>query len=218
MWLPALFGVAEAAAHLGDAAAAHEAAMRLEPHVLLPIMGSLAIVCFGSAARSLGLARRTLGDLDGAVTALESAVLQNRRLAHIPMLAITRADLSETLSQRGDAEDQPRARALLEQAISDGASVGIDARVVRWRALAHDQGRLPVAVGPGDDEALSRGLSAREVEVLALLATGVTNHEIADRLIISDKTVARHVSNIFSKLGVSSRAAATAYAFKHGIV
>ena len=54
--------------------------------------------------------------------------------------------------------------------------------------------------------------------MLALVATGVTNHEIADRLIISDKTVARHVSNIFTKLGVSSRAAATAYTFKHGIV
>ena len=61
-WLPALFGVAEAAAILGDTTAAHEAARRLEEYASLPIMGSLAIVCFGSAARALGLARRTLGD------------------------------------------------------------------------------------------------------------------------------------------------------------
>ena len=88
-WLPALFGVAEAAAILGDTTAAHEAARHLEPYASLPIMGSLAILCFGSAARALGLARRTLGDLDGAVAALERAVVHNRRLAHLPMLAIT---------------------------------------------------------------------------------------------------------------------------------
>jgi ATP/maltotriose-dependent transcriptional regulator MalT len=62
------------------------------------------------------------------------------------------------------------------------------------------------------------GLTGREVEVLALLATGTTNRQIAARLVISEKTVARHVSNIFNKLGVSSRAAATAHAFKHDLV
>lgn len=64
----------------------------------------------------------------------------------------------------------------------------------------------------------SGGLSAREVQVLRLLATGKTNRAIADELFISEKTVARHVSNIFTKLGLSSRAAATAYAFKHHLV
>jgi DNA-binding NarL/FixJ family response regulator len=59
------------------------------------------------------------------------------------------------------------------------------------------------------------GLSAREVEVLRLVATGKTNRAIADELFISEKTVARHVSNIFTKLGLSSRAAATAYAYQH---
>jgi DNA-binding CsgD family transcriptional regulator len=62
------------------------------------------------------------------------------------------------------------------------------------------------------------GLTPREVEVLRLVATGATNREIADSLVISDKTVARHVSNMFTKLGLSSRAAATAYAYEHGIV
>ncbi len=59
------------------------------------------------------------------------------------------------------------------------------------------------------------GLTPREVEVLALVATGSTNRAIARELVISEKTVARHVSNIFTKLGVSSRAAATAYAYEH---
>jgi len=60
-------------------------------------------------------------------------------------------------------------------------------------------------------------LTSRECEVLALIATGKTNRAIAQSLSISEKTVARHVSNIFMKLGLSSRAAATAYAFKHDL-
>jgi DNA-binding NarL/FixJ family response regulator len=61
-------------------------------------------------------------------------------------------------------------------------------------------------------------LSRREREVLTLLAAGKTNRGIATELFISEKTVARHVSNIFTKLGLSSRAEATAYAYKHGVV
>ena len=62
------------------------------------------------------------------------------------------------------------------------------------------------------------GLTAREVEVLTLVATGKTNRAIADDLFISEKTIARHVSNIFTKLGLSSRSAATAYAYEHDLV
>ena len=60
-------------------------------------------------------------------------------------------------------------------------------------------------------------LSPREGEVLVLVAAGKSNRAIATELFISEKTVARHVSNIFTKLGLSSRAEATAYAFKHGL-
>jgi DNA-binding NarL/FixJ family response regulator len=62
------------------------------------------------------------------------------------------------------------------------------------------------------------GLTAREVEVLGMVATGRTNRAIAGELFLSEKTVARHVSNIFMKLGLSSRAAATAYAYEHDLV
>jgi DNA-binding NarL/FixJ family response regulator len=62
------------------------------------------------------------------------------------------------------------------------------------------------------------GLTGREVEVLRLVAEGKTNRAIADQLVISEKTVARHVSNIFTKLGLSSRSAATAYAYEHDLV
>jgi DNA-binding CsgD family transcriptional regulator len=62
------------------------------------------------------------------------------------------------------------------------------------------------------------GLSARELQVLRLVATGKTNRVIARELFLSEKTVDRHVSNIFAKLDVASRAAATAYAYQHALV
>jgi DNA-binding CsgD family transcriptional regulator len=61
-------------------------------------------------------------------------------------------------------------------------------------------------------------LTDREIEVLRLIASGMSNRDIATKLRISEKTVARHVSNIFVKLDVSSRAAATAYAFQHHLM
>jgi DNA-binding NarL/FixJ family response regulator len=76
------------------------------------------------------------------------------------------------------------------------------------------------ALAAFDGTAAEQGhpLSARECEVLALVAQGHTNRAIAAKLFLSEKTVARHLSNIFAKLGVSSRAAATGYAYEHGLV
>ena len=61
-------------------------------------------------------------------------------------------------------------------------------------------------------------LSARELEVLRLVAEGLTNRGVAVELVISERTVAHHVSHILRKLGLPSRAAATAYAYEHGLV
>jgi DNA-binding NarL/FixJ family response regulator len=65
---------------------------------------------------------------------------------------------------------------------------------------------------------LPGGLSPREVEVLGLVAHGRSNRQIAAELGISERTIDRHVSNIYAKLDVSSRAAATAYAYEHHLV
>ncbi len=75
-----------------------------------------------------------------------------------------------------------------------------------------DLARLPMAAAP------AHGLTAREHEVLRLVATGQTNQQIADELYLAVKTVDRHVSNILTKLRVSSRTGATAYAYEHGLV
>jgi DNA-binding CsgD family transcriptional regulator len=67
-------------------------------------------------------------------------------------------------------------------------------------------------------EADAGGLTARELEVLRLVAAGHTNQDIADALCLSIKTVARHLENIFAKLGVCTRTAATAFAYNHGLI
>jgi DNA-binding NarL/FixJ family response regulator len=73
-----------------------------------------------------------------------------------------------------------------------------------------------LAASPGAIAA--HGLSPRELQVLRLVARGLTNRSIAAELVLSQRTVDRHVSNIFAKLRVSSRAAATAYAYEHDLV
>ena len=67
------------------------------------------------------------------------------------------------------------------------------------------------SAGPG-------GLTPRELEVLRLAAVGMSNREIASELVVSEHTIARHLQNIFAKLGVSSRTAASAFAFAHNLV
>lgn len=100
----------------------------------------------------------------------------------------------------------------------DSAAMELDAA----REVFQNLGALPdLARLAGLEEgaaAPAGGLTAREIEVLRLVSAGKTNRAVAAELVISDKTVARHLSNIFDKLGVSSRAAATAYAYEHDLI
>nr|WP_218860394.1 LuxR C-terminal-related transcriptional regulator [Petropleomorpha daqingensis] len=75
-----------------------------------------------------------------------------------------------------------------------------------------------LAAVDGPSPAPSSALTAREVEVVRLVAAGHTNRAIANELSLSEKTVARHLANIYAKLDIPSRAAATAYAYDHGLM
>jgi DNA-binding CsgD family transcriptional regulator/tetratricopeptide (TPR) repeat protein len=101
----------------------------------------------------------------------------------------------------------------------DGAQMEFDA--ARWAfsglGAAPDLARVELMSRPSAVTATC-GLTAREVEVLRLVAAGGTNRAIAGDLFLSEKTVAPYISNIFTKLDVGSRAAATAYAYEHGLV
>ncbi|QYF91410.1 response regulator transcription factor [Arthrobacter sp. PAMC25284] len=85
------------------------------------------------------------------------------------------------------------------------------------RPAAHPHTAHPHAAHDADTT-VAGALTARETEVVQLVSAGLTNRDIAVELFISEKTVARHLSNIFTKLGLTSRAAATAYAYQHGLV
>ena len=90
------------------------------------------------------------------------------------------------------------------------------------RSLRASSARRPTWRGPRRSTSPApgapSGLTARELEVLRLVAAGESNREIAAALVISEHTVARHLQNIFAKLGVSSRTAAGAFAFEHDLV
>ena len=118
--------------------------------------------------------------------------------------ARTRVLIGLACRQLGDTES---AEMELDAACWTFEQLGATPDLARARALS----RKLVARPAG-------GLTARELEVLRLVATGKTNRSIAADLFLSEKTVARHVSNIFAKLDVSSRAAATAYAYEHDLV
>lgn len=101
----------------------------------------------------------------------------------------------------------------------DSAALELDAarRVFGELGAAPDLTRAENLSRSQTDTA-THGLTARELQVLRLLATGKTNHAIAADLVLAAKTVDRHVTNIFAKLGVPSRAAATAYAYEHRLL
>jgi DNA-binding CsgD family transcriptional regulator len=92
--------------------------------------------------------------------------------------------------------------------------------LVAARNLFEELGAAPdvAAVDALTGRGGTHGLTARELEVLRLVAAGDSNREIAATLVISEHTVARHLQSIFRKLGVSSRTAAGAFAFEHGLV
>ena len=81
-------------------------------------------------------------------------------------------------------------------------------------AQAGSRSTLPAKSFPGSPS----GLTTREVEVLRLVAQGMTDAQIAEHLVISPRTVNWHLTAIYSKIGVSSRAAATRYAIEHQVV
>jgi DNA-binding CsgD family transcriptional regulator len=125
----------------------------------------------------------------------------------------------------GAPYDAARTRVLIGVAcrsLGDHDTAQLELAAARWTfeqlGAVPDVERVAGLTGPTTPTRAPGGLTTREVEVLRLVATGRTNRTIAGDLFLSEKTVARHVANIFPKIDVSSRAAATAYAYEHHLV
>jgi DNA-binding CsgD family transcriptional regulator/tetratricopeptide (TPR) repeat protein len=111
------------------------------------------------------------------------------------------------------------ARALLAVGDEDTASLEFEAARLTFADLGATPEMLEVdSVSGAREFGKTHDMTPREVEVLRLLTTGDTNRSIAEKLVLSERTVDRHVSNIFAKLGVSTRSAATSHAYRHRLV
>jgi DNA-binding CsgD family transcriptional regulator len=155
------------------------------------------------AAQAAGLVDLAEGDPKAALASLRRAAKIWRELGAPYETARAHVTIGMACRALGDVDS---GRLELETARRLFAQLGATVDLERVEKLI--EGRAP----SGD------GLTTRELEVLRLIASGKTNRRIAEDLHISEKTVARHVSNIFTKLNLSSRAAATAYAFQHKLV
>jgi DNA-binding CsgD family transcriptional regulator len=190
-----------------------------------------ALVEIELAARDLDAARRAVDELREA-----------SRTTPLPMLTATSA-AAEARVLLGE-RDPAAALDVARKAFDGWQGLGAPYEAARSRvsagrallelgdrdaALAEFQSARQVFAVLGADPALAElddllgdrragALTLRELEVLRLVSTGLTNRAIGARLSLSEKTVARHLSNIFGKLGLSTRAAATAYAYENGLV
>jgi DNA-binding CsgD family transcriptional regulator len=154
------------------------------------------------AARIRGATALAGGDAEAAVGALRDARLAWQELRAPYEVARARLLMGMACRALGDP---------------DGATLEINAALSLFEELgaAPDVAHVVSLARPAAD---THGLTARELEVLRLVAGGSTNRQIAAVLVVSEHTVARHVQNIFAKLRVSTRAAATAFAFEHDLV
>ena len=188
----------EIALAIGDDEAAREAA-----DVLATIAGATdAPLLTAIADRAVGTVLLAEGEPRAALSALRSAAANWQKIDAPYESARVRVSIGLAMRQLGDA-----ASAELEFDAARSVFKGLGA--------VPDLARLDVLTA--EPAVRPHGLSAREVEVLRLLAAGKTNRSIAADLGISERTVDRHVSNVFTKLDVSSRSAATAYAYEHDL-
>ena len=157
-----------------------------------------------SSAQATAAVLLAEGDVAGAATLLCEASKIWRELGMPYEEAQTCVLMAVVCERRGDEEGR---RLELEAARRLFAQLNADFSLARLAGQSTPATNQP----PGS-------LSERETQVLRLVASGKTNRAIAEELFISEKTVARHVSNIFDKLGVSTRSAATAWAYRRDLM
>jgi DNA-binding NarL/FixJ family response regulator len=193
--LDAAVEIALAARDHGEARAAADELAALARRLEVPLVRAL-------AARAAGAVLLAAGDAAGARAPLREALAAWQELGAPYEAARVQVLCALACRLQGNREAAEVTRAA---ARSTFERLGARPAVAQVDALFRASAR------PG-------GLTAREVQVLALVASGRTNKAIAAALGLSVKTVARHLSNIFAKLELPSRAAATAYAFQHDLV
>ncbi|MGW6979206.1 LuxR C-terminal-related transcriptional regulator [Streptomyces sp. NPDC054932] len=195
--LPAYVEVMLAAEKVDEARAAAEELAASAEALDSPLLRAL-------GGRARGAVLLAAGDARGAQAVLGHAVATFRDLDTPYDAARTRLLIGLSCRETGD---EVTARLEIRAATSVFRELGAVPDLLRAEELAHRTTTRAAGL-----------LTHRELQVLRHVAVGKSNRAVADELFLSEKTVARHLSNIFVKLGVSSRSAATAYAHRHGLV
>lgn len=200
---PALAQLGLVAMERGD----RDLAARVYPR-LLPHAGQHHWVLMDRVLGSLAASRR---DWPPAERFLDGAERAARRAGILPELALTTAARAHMLAERRAPGDLPTATALWQRARERFAALGMrrDERRAAAAIEALGHRRQPAELGT---------LSDRELEVLRLVASGLTNREIAGKLVISERTVNNHLTHILTKTNTGNRAAAASYALRHGLI
>ena len=169
----------------------------------LPAAPSIIMICGWLLPRLEWIAGRH----DKAADAFEDVISFSEKAGYLPLWAESCTFYAESLLERGSAEDRARASDVIAAAIPVSNELGMIPMSAKLTTLSDEVS--------GSDSTLPDGLSERELDVLKLLAAGMSNQAIADELFVSRYTVIRHVSNIFGKTGCTSRSEAAIYAIRH---
>jgi DNA-binding CsgD family transcriptional regulator len=206
LWLASLTYLADVSAALGDEPTAALVYPELEPLAGANVMIGHLVTSYGAADRYLGMLAATLGEWERAEEHFERAIELNRRMGAATWLAHSAYEYARLLlkSPRGD---RARAAVLLGEAAELAERIGMTALLGRARAL-----------GSATPTGLPDGLSAREAQILRLVAQGLSNREIGGTLLISEHTAANHIRSILRKTGCANRTEATSFAHRHGLI
>jgi DNA-binding CsgD family transcriptional regulator len=204
-----------AAVALGHRAAARALALRLAPvgYLSLGLPSPALTTCI---ARHLGDAAALVGHRSAArgyyLQALEAA----GKIRFRPELALAHVSLAELLVQEGDETGRSDALEYLDVAIPELRDMNMQPALER--ALALRETLAPTMARAAGRESASDVLTAREREIATLMADGLSNHDIAEQLVIREGTVEVHVKHILSKLGFRSRSQVAGWVARHGPV
>ncbi|MBB5999881.1 response regulator transcription factor [Streptomonospora salina] len=199
---PLLSAQVDVAAAAGDADLARRAAGELGD--VASTYGTAGLVA--AARQAAGTARLVAGEAERALPLLRDAMRRWRALDARFDAARARFLLARALHALGDVDAAARASAAAAAVFAELGAAG-----------ARCAFAAPPEAGAAGEGALPGGLSPREAEVLTCVAAGHANRRIAHALAISERTVERHLANIFRKLDVASRTEAACYAFEHGL-
>jgi DNA-binding CsgD family transcriptional regulator len=203
LWIASLTYLADAACAAGDEKIAELVYPELEPLTGANVMIGHGVACYGAADRYLGMLAATIGDIALARRHFEAALIMNRQMGAATWLAHTAYQYGRALL-RGD--DAGEGASLLDEAVELAERLCLPALLARSRSLGTEH---PLATPDG--------LSSRELEILRLVARGLSNREIGSALFISEHTAANHIRSILRKTGSANRTEATAYAFQRGL-